>query len=280
MKFTFNYLIIATILFAAFFINEIKAQPNSANKKQQVEPKSKNKKTSKNPTTTAQPQTSVAIPDSTNIKPAMIEGLMINYGEFSTETMNYKMKYPNENFGGVIGKEKLQSLLYSIPQNSEWVNFYFGESPEMKKFVMFIESDLKSDGMVIRNSVFCPEHCADNQLIVNYNADGADLNIVDTIVKPIIVVPDGEFVPFGLFQGEVSTFKGKYPNQTFGGVFGKTFLQNFLNSISPDVRLINFYFAETSDLKKYIILIPAGLTSDGYIIKNAEYCPDHCKDNE
>jgi hypothetical protein len=281
-----NHISKLIVLFSVFIFlhfNDVKLSANNqlSFNNYQVQPTPKNKKTTKK-SVPLKPNDGILInADSVNTTtPALIEGVMISYGEFISETSKFKDKYPNENFGGVIGKEKLQSLLYIMNPDVEWVNFYFGESVEMKKFVIFLPSDLKSDGYIVRNSVFCPEYCTDNQLIVNVVADDINQPVIDTIEKPIILIPEGEFMPFGMFQGEVSSYRGKNPNQTYGGIFGKNFLQNFLNSISPDIKTINFYFAETPDLKRYIILIPSGLTSDGYIIKNMEFCPDNCKDNQ
>lgn len=200
--------------------------------------------------------------------PDYYAAVKINQQQFDSLSNDFKSRFPNLTFGGVLSKDSITLLLDSMNVDSGIVNYIFGFDTEFKHITLAMRSTVHRGGgsarICFRNGktpeAFCPDNC----------------EIKDNPIDGTMKIPHSEYLALH------NLYRIANPNLTFGGCIDKSALGELLLSLSETNDNLYFRFFYDKENRKFGIMFIGGKDNNGDFLyfrnglNSNSYCPNMC----
>lgn len=200
--------------------------------------------------------------------PDYYAAVKINQQQFDSLTIDFKSRFPNLTFGGVLSKDSITLLLDSMNVDSGIVNYIFGFDTEFNRITLAMRSTVHRNGgssrLCFRNGkiadAFCPENCE----ITEGSIDGTKK------------ISHSEYLALH------NLYRIANPNLTFGGCIDKSALSEIIQSLPSADDNLYFRFFYDKENKKFGIMFIGGKDNNGDVLyfrnglNSNSYCPNMC----
>jgi hypothetical protein len=188
----------------------------------------------------------------------------ISQAEFDSLVLDYKSKYPDNTWGGVLNKDSILQLVNAMNADSTEINYIFNTDVEFNKVAIAMRSSANPVPLCYKNgkveAAFCPDSC----------------NLSNTTV-------DGTLkLSYETYKTLYQDYVNRNTNTTYGGSFDKDAMILILASLSSNN--LNFRFYYDSKYRKIGIIFIGGVDEKNETIyyKNGKtyecFCPNTCPD--